>query len=52
MASKETLKKHGRNIYFRDHTLWSRLQAVAFEKNWSLNQVIEIALLKKYPKEQ
>lgn len=50
MASKERQKKHGRNIYFKDHTLWDRLQDIATEKDWSINQVVEKALTKAYPK--
>lgn len=50
MASKLKQKKHGRNIYFRDASLWDRLQAIAEEKKWSLNQVVEISLTEKYPK--
>lgn len=41
MASKDKLKKHGRNIYFKDSSLWDRLQAIANEKKWSLNQVVQ-----------
>lgn len=50
MASKERLKKHGRNIYLKDATLWDRIQDKATEKDWSINQVVEKALAKEYPK--
>jgi hypothetical protein len=52
MASKEKLKKHGRNIYFKESDLWNRLQSVAIEKNWSLNQVVELTMAEKYPREK
>jgi hypothetical protein len=48
MAKK---KGHGRNIYFKDIDLWARLKAVAEEKHWSVNRLIEITMSANYPKE-
>jgi predicted DNA-binding ribbon-helix-helix protein len=39
MAKK--IKGQGRTVYFKDSGLWGKLDRIAEEKKWSVNQVIQ-----------